>query len=73
MVSGSSFGDAYPDPPTGDQTSQNNMRGQVGGGLTVGIGQVLDGQQADFATPTLSYAGTLVGWGRDAWGDNSVG
>ena len=29
--------------------------------------------KSDFATPTLSYAGTLVGWGRDAWGDNSWG
>jgi hypothetical protein len=60
-----------PNPPTGDQLLKI-MRGQVGE-ITIGIGQVLDGQQADFATPTLSYAGTLVGWGRDAWGDNSWG
>ena len=60
-----------PNPPTGDQLLKI-MRGQVGE-VSIGIGQVLDGQQADFATPTLSYAGTLVGWGRDAWGDNSWG
>ena len=60
-----------PNPPTGDQLLKI-MRGQVGE-ITIGIGQVLDGQQADFATPTLSYAGTLVGWGRDGWNDNSWG
>ena len=60
-----------PNPPTGDQLLKI-MRGQVGE-ITIGISQVLDGQQAEFATPTLSYVGTLVGWGRDAWGDNSWG
>ena len=45
-----------PNPPTGDQLLKI-MRGQVGE-VSIGIGQVLDGQQADFATPTLSYAGT---------------
>jgi hypothetical protein len=48
------------------------MRSQVGE-ITIGIGQVLDGQQSEFATPTLSYSGTLVGWGRDEWGDLSWG
>ena len=60
-----------PDPPTGDELLKI-MRGQVGG-ITIGIGQVLDGQQSEFATPTLSYSGTLVGWGRDEWGDLSWG
>ena len=36
-------------------------------------GVPLTGVEATFATPTLSYAGTLVGWGRDEWGDNSWG
>jgi len=35
------------------------------------IGVPLTGVEAEFATPTMSYVGTLVGWGRDAWGDNS--
>ena len=37
------------------------------------IGVPLTGVQATFATPTLSYAGTLVGWGRDGWSDLSWG
>ena len=37
------------------------------------IGVPLTGVQSDFATPTLSYTGTLVGWGRDEWGDLSWG
>ena len=60
-----------PNPPSGDQLLKI-MRGQVGE-ITIGIGAELTGVQSDFATPTLSYAGTLVGWGRDAWGDNSWG
>mgnify|MGYP002623225785 CR=1 FL=1 len=51
---------------------QDNMRG-VTGNLTFEIGQVLDSQVATFATPVLEYSGTLVGWGRDAWGDLSWG
>ena len=35
------------------------------------IGVPLTGVQSTFATPTLSYAGTLVGWGRDGWSDLS--
>ena len=54
-----------PNPPTGTQLLKI-MRGQVGE-ITIGIGQVLDGQQSEFATPTLSYSGTLVGWGRKGW------
>ena len=34
---------------------------------------VLTGQQADFATPVLDNAGTLVGWGREGWGDLAYG
>jgi len=60
-----------PDPPTGTELLKI-MRSQVGE-ITIGIGQVLDGQQSEFATPTLSYSGTLVGWGRDEWGDLSWG
>jgi hypothetical protein len=37
------------------------------------IGVPLTGVQSTFATPTLSYAGTLVGWGRDGWSDLSWG
>ena len=59
------------DPPSGTELLKI-MRGQVGE-ITIGIGAELTGVQSDFATPTLSYAGTLVGWGRDAWGDNSWG
>jgi len=36
-------------------------------------GVPVTGVQATFATPTLSYAGTLVGWGRDGWSDLSWG
>ena len=60
-----------PNPPTGDQLLKI-MRGQVGE-ISIGIGAELTGVQSDFATPTLSYAGTLVGWGRDGWNDNSWG
>ena len=37
------------------------------------IGVPVTGVSAEFATPTMSYAGTLVGWGRDEWNDNSWG
>ena len=37
------------------------------------IGVPLTGVSAEFATPTMGYAGTLVGWGRDGWNDNSWG
>ena len=37
------------------------------------IGVPLTGVSAEFATPTMSYVGTLVGWGRDSWNDNSWG
>ncbi len=37
------------------------------------IGVPVTGVQSEFATPTMSYTGTLVGWGRDEWGDNSWG
>ena len=36
-------------------------------------GVPVTGVEASFATPTLSYSGTLVGWGRDGWNDNSWG
>ena len=36
-------------------------------------GVPVTGVEATFATPTLSYAGTLVGWGRDGWSDLSWG
>ena len=37
------------------------------------IGVPVTGVSATFATPTMGYAGTLVGWGRDGWNDNSWG
>ena len=60
-----------PDPPTGTELLKI-MRGQVGE-IEIGIGVELTGIQSNFATPTLSYVGTLVGWGRDGWNDNSWG
>ena len=63
--------DMVPNPPTGDQLLKI-MRGQVGE-VSIGIGVDLTGVESEFATPTLSYVGTLVGWGRDAWGDHSWG
>ena len=48
-------------------TSVGNL--QVDGEIVV----PLTGVQSDFATPTMSYVGTLVGWGRDSCGDNSWG
>jgi hypothetical protein len=42
---------------------------QVDGEISVPI----TGVEAEFATPTMGYAGTLVGWGRDGWNDNSWG
>ena len=61
------------DPPTGDQLLKF-ARTSVGS-LTVALEEVVSvtGLESTFATPTLSYAGTLVGWGRDAWGDLSWG
>ena len=54
--------------------SNHSMTSSVGSPQVDGeIGVPLTGVSAEFATPTLSYAGTLVGWGRDAWGDNSWG
>jgi hypothetical protein len=37
------------------------------------LGVPVTGVESTFATPTLSYTGTLVGWGRDEWGDLSWG
>ena len=52
----------------------HSMTTSVGSPTIIGeIGVPLTGVQSDFATPTLSYTGTLVGWGRDEWGDLSWG
>jgi hypothetical protein len=48
------------------------MTGEVGS-VGIGLGIEISGVESTFATPTLSYTGTLVGWGRDEWGDNSWG
>ena len=54
--------------------AQHSMTASVGSPQVDGeIGVPLTGVSADFATPTLSYTGTLVGWGRDGWNDNSWG
>jgi len=60
-------------PPTGDQLLKF-ARASVGS-VSVEIEEIVipSGLESTFATPTLSYAGTLVGWGRDAWNDNSWG
>jgi hypothetical protein len=54
--------------------SSHSLESSVGSVDAIGeIGVPLTGVQSDFATPTLSYTGTLIGWGRDEWGDNSWG
>ena len=54
--------------------SNHSLTSSVGSPQVDGeIGVPLTGVSADFATPTLSYTGTLVGWGRDGWNDNSWG
>jgi len=54
--------------------SNHSLTSSVGSPQIDGeIGVPLTGVSATFATPTLSYAGTLVGWGRDEWGDLSWG
>ena len=61
------------DPPTGDQLLKF-ARTSVGS-VSVALEEIVTptGLESTFATPTLSYAGTLVGWGRDEWGDLSWG
>ena len=56
-------------PLTGQEAQSQLGSPEVDGEIVVSI----TGQQADFATPVLEYSGTLVGWGRDAWGDLSWG
>jgi hypothetical protein len=65
--------DMVPNPPTGDQLLKF-ARTSVGS-LTVALEEIVSvtGLESTFATPTLSYVGTLTGWGRDEWGDNSWG
>jgi hypothetical protein len=54
--------------------SQHSMTASVGSPQVDGeIGVPLTGVSSTFATPTMSYVGTLVGWGRDSWNDNSWG
>ena len=54
--------------------SNHSLTSSVGSPEVFGeLGVPLTGVSATFATPTLSYAGTLVGWGRDEWGDLSWG
>ena len=65
--------DMVPNPPTGDQLLKF-ARTSVGS-LTVALEEIVTptGLESTFATPTLSYVGTLTGWGRDGWNDNSWG
>jgi len=37
------------------------------------IGVPITGVSAEFATPTLAYAGHTVGWGRNEWGEDEWG
>ena len=54
--------------------ANHSMTSSVGSPNVFGeISVPLTGVSATFATPTMGYAGTLVGWGRDAWGDLSWG
>jgi len=52
----------------------HSMTSSVGSPNVFGeIGVPMTGVSATFATPTMGYVGTLVGWGRDGWGDLSWG
>ena len=54
--------------------SNHSLTSSVGSlDIDAEIGVPVTGVSAEFATPTMSYAGTLVGWGRDGWNDNSWG
>ena len=54
--------------------SNHSMTTSVGSlDIDAELGIPVTGVQSSFATPTLSYTGTLVGWGRDEWGDLSWG
>ena len=54
--------------------ANHSMTSSVGSlDIDAEIGVPVTGVSAEFATPTMSYAGTLVGWGRDEWNDNSWG
>ena len=54
--------------------SNHSLTSSVGSPQIDGeIGVPLTGVQSDFATPTMSYVGTLVGWGRDGWSELSWG
>ena len=65
--------DMVANPPTGDELLKF-ARTSVGSVSVVTVEiAVLTGVESTFATPTLSYVGTLTGWGRDEWGDNSWG
>jgi len=54
--------------------ANHSMTSSVGSPNVFGeIGVPMTGVSATFATPTMGYVGTLVGWGRDGWGDLSWG
>ena len=54
--------------------ANHSMTANVGSpNIDAELGVAVTGVQSDFATPTLSYAGTLVGWGREGWSDLSWG
>jgi hypothetical protein len=54
--------------------SNHSLTSSVGSlDIDAEIGVPITGVQSTFATPTMSYVGTLVGWGRDGWNDNSWG
>ena len=54
--------------------AQHSLTSSVGSVVVdAEIGVPVTGVQSEFATPTMSYAGTLVGWGRDGWNENSWG
>ncbi len=54
--------------------ANHSMTSRVGNPQIDGeIGVPVTGVSSTFATPTFAYTGTLVGWGRDEWGDLSWG
>jgi len=54
--------------------SNHSLTSSVGSPNVFGeLGVPLTGVSATFATPTLSYVGTLVGWGRGNWSELTWG
>ena len=54
--------------------ANHSMTSSVGSlDIDAEIGVPVTGVSAEFATPTMSYVGHTVGWGRNEWGEDSWG